>query len=69
VSEQPAEPLVHLEVSPQGAILVGLPDQVTKTVVTLELTPKCARELGEQLWKAGTVVEATHPTGPSGPAS
>jgi hypothetical protein len=64
VSEQPAEaqpPLVHLQVTEAGEIFVDLPDRDSGVAVTIELTPKSARELGEALWKAGTNAEPSAP--------
>ncbi len=61
MSEQPTEPTISLQVLKSGEILLGLPDRDTNVVVTIELRPKAARELGEELFKLGTNAEPSAP--------
>jgi hypothetical protein len=47
---------VHLQVTPAGEILLGLPDPEREVLVNLALSPVAAMQLGEELYKAGATL-------------
>ena len=53
--------LVHLQLTANGTILLGVPDKDTNLITTIEMTPATARQLGEELFKAGAMAGEAHP--------